>query len=480
VSAPVAYIRRSVARRSDPGDVSREFQTDKVRGLANGDGSTWQIIDGDWGRSAAGEKTDKRLAFLSLLAAVERGEVSTLYAYSCDRLARSVRWSAQLLDACEAAGTTIVTGEGHFAPGDDMARQMFHFQAMQNEGALRQMTTKAGDAATKRKARGDKMGRAPYGYRHEIIAGVSKLVPREGEDPQHVVDMFVAAGSYLNAARTLNEEGWPTRFEGKKWDPTTVRHVVMRKAPELVPVRSRRGAKTIATRLFSGLLQCPHWQRHPATPTLTSMPTQWGLRYYCRVAHMDPDHPRPYIVSESKVLDWAKREAAQLGKRLDYELAGQAPNAEAKVAQLEQRRLRVLEMFEDDDITRDEKKSRLAAIEAERPAFESGRRAIKSFRLRDVIEWDADPGEINARLRELWQRIELGPDMLPVRAVWTVGQSPDEVFEAQAAAEAELEAAVRRGDIPSSDAEAEAQKLGMTRREYYAHKGAANEVAKRG
>ena len=32
---PVAYIRRSVASKSDPGDISREFQTDAVRKLAD-------------------------------------------------------------------------------------------------------------------------------------------------------------------------------------------------------------------------------------------------------------------------------------------------------------------------------------------------------------------------------------------------------------------------------------------------------------
>src|SRR5829696_1966939 len=96
-AAPVAYIRRSVARTGDPGDVSRDFQTDKVRSLAAADGLGLRIIDGDWGRSASTDKTDKRLAFLELLAAVERGEVSTIYAYSTDRLARSVQWAARLL-----------------------------------------------------------------------------------------------------------------------------------------------------------------------------------------------------------------------------------------------------------------------------------------------------------------------------------------------------------------------------------------------
>ena len=44
------------------------------------------------------------LAVSRVELAVERGEVSALYAYSTDRLARSVEWSARLLNACRRAG----------------------------------------------------------------------------------------------------------------------------------------------------------------------------------------------------------------------------------------------------------------------------------------------------------------------------------------------------------------------------------------
>src|SRR5690242_17092768 len=148
----VAYIRRSFSRRNDPGDVSREFQIDEVRKLAGG--TDVSIIDGDWGISAAREHQHRRLAFLGMLEAIERGEVSTVYAFSSDRLARSVQWAVRLLDACEDHGVTIVTGEGRYAPGDESARQMFTFQAMQNESALRGMKRKAQASYAVRRERG--------------------------------------------------------------------------------------------------------------------------------------------------------------------------------------------------------------------------------------------------------------------------------------------------------------------------------------
>src|SRR3954463_954164 len=125
-AVPVAYIRRSVARTGDPGDVSREFQTDKVRSLANGDGPSLRIIDGDWGKSGGRKGARHRAAFLAMLGDIEAGKVSTVYAYSIDRLARDVEASARLLNACERTGATIVTSEGRFAPGDVGARLTFH------------------------------------------------------------------------------------------------------------------------------------------------------------------------------------------------------------------------------------------------------------------------------------------------------------------------------------------------------------------
>ncbi|MEJ7747833.1 MAG: hypothetical protein WKF56_00930, partial [Candidatus Limnocylindrales bacterium] len=54
----LAYIRRSVVRRGDAGDLSRDFQITEVRRLADDDAI--EIIAGDWGRSARHDQTDKR------------------------------------------------------------------------------------------------------------------------------------------------------------------------------------------------------------------------------------------------------------------------------------------------------------------------------------------------------------------------------------------------------------------------------------
>src|SRR5664280_1140153 len=206
MSNPVAYIRRSVASRADPGDVSREFQTEAVRALANGDAARLVIIDRDWGRSAATDKTGRRLAFLALLDAIEAGDVSALYAYSTDRLARSVEWSARLLNACRRAGVPIVTREGRIEPGDAGAALLFNVLAAVNENALSGMEAKARASIGRRQARNVEAGRAPN-------AGMGRKAYGP-ETTAAVLAAFDAAGSFLGATKALTAASVPSYLGG--------------------------------------------------------------------------------------------------------------------------------------------------------------------------------------------------------------------------------------------------------------------------
>lgn len=417
---PVAYIRRSVSRRNDPGDVSRQFQTDKVRELAGADAAELVVIDQDWGRSAAGDKTDKRLAFLELLASIERGEVSTLYAYSSDRLARSVRWAAQLLDLCETAGTTIVTGEGRFAPSDDMARQIFHFQAVQNEGTLRQMTAKARSGVAARSARGDALGRPPYGYTFgRDDTGRVILAPDPQQPLPPVLDAFTEAGSFNAAARLLNERGMPAP-RGDKWAGNVVNKIIRRERPGLVPrLRSEARVAPMGSHRFSRLLRCP-CGRILTPRTNRKIVTRYGTYgpytgYQCYAGRHDPSHVRPYMVSEPIVLEWAKAEAARF-RRPDDSLSTDVDN-DGQREQLEAKRTRYAELYGEGEIERakwhairDEVDRSIASLEA----------ATAAEHIPAVIPWDKPNDVTNAALRALWEYVQLGPDMRPVEAVWRV------------------------------------------------------------
>jgi len=396
---PVAYIRRSFSRRHDPGDVSREFQTAEVRRLAGEDAADLVVKAGDWGKSAAREHTARRLDFLEMIEMIERGEVSTLYAYSADRLARSVQWSARLLDACEDGGTTIVTGEGRYAPDDDSGRQMFHFLAMQNEGALRQMKRKTRASFDVRKARGDHLGPAPFGQK--VVAG--QLVDNPVESLDAVRNAYRRAGTLQGAARLLNTEFEPTR-SGKPWRATTLRGILDRL--EVLPRRAPRGRTPSRPYLFARLLQCP------CGATMTGRVNTKGRRgfaYECKQAATVPDHG-PYSISEARLLPIIRAEADRLRGLPDRILTG-GEDAEARRAELIEDRERVTDTYLDSRSgkSKEWRNARWDEIDAELDRLDF----IETIVEVPAADWDWPTDDLNRHLRLLWERVELGADLLP-------------------------------------------------------------------
>lgn len=414
---PTAYIRRSVARRADPGDISREYQVAEVRRLA-GDPAL-VIIDRDWGKSAATDKTDRRLAFLALLDSIEAGEVSALYAYSTDRLARSVEWSARLLNACRRASVPIVTREGRIEPGDASAALLFHVLASVNENALSGMEAKARATVERRRERNREAGRAD-----NAGMGCKPYGTMPGESTEAVIRAFGEAGSFNGAAKLLSERGVRSRLSGRPnprenggtygWSCRSVSRIVRRERPDLLPAHPRQGARTRSTRTFAGLLTC-----HCGT-TLTSMPRATSVGYYCRTAHANPTHPRPYVVSERRLLGWAQEEAARLrpvdehGEPFNAVAIGEENESER--AELGAKHERIVDMYADGTIGKPERDRRLAAVTTALESIDA-RSQVAAV---PVIDWDGEPAALNLVLRALWHRIELGPDLLPVRAEWAV------------------------------------------------------------
>jgi DNA invertase Pin-like site-specific DNA recombinase len=393
---PVAYIRRSFSRRHDPGDVSREFQTAGVRRLAGEDAPALVIKDGDWGISAGREHTHKRLDFLDLLDMIERGEVSTVYAYSADRLARSLQWATRLLDACEDAGTTIVTGEGHYPPGDEASRQMFEFTSMQNAAALRQMQRKAQSSIAVRRARNDHLGPAPYGQK--VVDG--RLVENAAERVEVLVDAYRRAGTLQGAARLLNDEKVPTRL-GKPWRATTLRGILDREG--VLPRRAPRGRTPARSYLLGRLLRCH------CGATMTGRKNTKGRRgfaYECKRAQ--PGHGT-YSVSEARLLPLVRAEADRL---VDFGTAQTGGHhAEARRADLLERRERVTETYLDprSGMTREKRDAEWDAIDAELDNIE----VVDTFADVPAIDWDQPTAIVNEILRAMWSRVELGPDLMP-------------------------------------------------------------------
>jgi hypothetical protein len=75
-------------------------------------------------------------------------------------------------------------------------------------------------------------------------------------------------------------------------------------------------------------------------------------------------------------------------------------------------------MYADGTIkTKSERNVRLAAIDDALDALDAARIVVT---VPDAVDWTQPPATINVVLRALWERVELGPDLMPVRFVWTV------------------------------------------------------------
>jgi DNA invertase Pin-like site-specific DNA recombinase len=390
---PVAYVRRSARSRHDPGDLSRQFQVEEVRRLAGPDADRLDIRAQDWGRSAATDKTDRRLAFLAIIEAVEQGEVSALYAYATDRLARSVEWAARLLNACRRAGVPIVTSEGRFDPDNAMTDQLFYFQAMQKEGYSRQASQKRRATVERQHAHGTRLGVAPYGA-------------QAGEDVSAIVAAFRKAGSCYGAARAMNAAGSRTR-RGALWTSKVVGDVLRREG-----VAHRRkprpGAKAQADWITYQLLTCP------CGKTMTSMDRR-SPRVTCYLARHVSDHPRPHGIALSKLLPVLQAEAARL--RVPVSAVELAADDEGQKEAVAAKRERVIDLYADGIIDKLERTRRLGKLDDELDDLDAAHAVVA---VPQAIDWTQPPATVNAVLRALWERVELGPDLMPVRFVWRV------------------------------------------------------------
>lgn len=430
---PAAYLRRSYADDESPGDISREAQRAAVRRLATADGHNGNLVEyDDWGVSADVAKAGKRIAYTRLLADMEAGNVSAVYAFDVDRLYRDPRDLIRLQDAAQRHRVKIVTTSGELAigDGDDPAAEAFAFIGSVFGGMeLKKIKKRARASRDARKTRGDDFGHAPYGYRMARDAdGRVVHVPDPSEPLEPVLEAFAEAGSFNGAAKLLNERDVPpprptwAKAPGKaRWAGNVVNRIIRRERPGMVP-RGRVAARVAVrgSQRFSRLLRCTCGRL--LTPRVTWTKTKYGtygpyVGYQCFAGRADASHPRPYMVNEPSIVEWAKAEAARFRAPRQIRLAER--NA-ARRQELAAQRERLGWAVTDGLLDRDAAKARAQQIDGELERLDDSERAI----VVKPIDWDrTPPGAVNDVLRTLWEYVELDEQMRPVRAAWRL---PDE------------------------------------------------------
>jgi DNA invertase Pin-like site-specific DNA recombinase len=402
-SRAVAYLRRSRVDETRTGTVSYEAQESAVRTMA----ARWGYADElpilvDWGRSGGSER--RRPGYLQLRALIDAGEVQDVFSYDLSRLTRSLEEWIKLATLCRERGVRVhLSKEGTFDFSTASGEMLANILASVAQAVRRWASERSTETIASLRARGQTIGRKPYGS-------------RPGEDLALVTGAYAEAGTFYGAARLLNERGAPT-LKGKDWSQSAVSWILRHQAPELVtahaatagPVRPGRFALSKLVFCHCGRLMTPYAYANGRNPAYTV--------YRCGRGRVDPTHSKPYAVTEPVLLAWAKAEAAHLAIPEATVVLSDERNAER--AELDARRVEILDMAEARHLTRAERDERLAKVydALERLDREAGAASLAAI---PAIDWTWPAERLNPILRALWERIELGPDLRPIRAEWLV------------------------------------------------------------
>ncbi|MEA2536026.1 MAG: site-specific recombinase [Chloroflexota bacterium] len=393
-AVPVAYIRKS--RVTTDRTVSWEVQEAAILEAAKRHGDTAPMILSDWNRSGRG--TNGRPGYHQLRELVAAGRVSAIYSYTLSRLSRSLADFTSLVELCVDHGVSIrfaaepsLNVETASATSTLLRNVMASFAQFDADIS----SERARDAVAVRRARGDKIGPGAYGE-------------RPGEDVDAVVAAYREAGSVLGAARLLNDRGVITRMGGR-WSTTPVRDVLLRAGA--MRLRSRSGLKAEAPFYAFQLLRC-HCGSTLTGSRYRNGPDPAYVTYKCTRGRALSGHGKGSI-TERSILPWLKAESARLVTPERVEIfADQA----AKRSALENRRARVLDMYDAGDINRDQYRDRMAVVDTAIDALADELTVVDI----PALDWSWDPKDVNRVLRAMWSHVVLDDQLLPVEAVWRV------------------------------------------------------------
>lgn len=393
MSEVAIYLRRSVVDEDRPGNVSYDEQLRRCRELARGHGCEEPDVLVDWGKSGGEGREGRRIAYQELRQRIEARSIRWVVSYDLSRLSRSTKETLALVDLARAHGAQVhVADLGILDPSDPVGK--FTMTALSGANTLlRDMASKrAREQVADRKARGLPIGLPPFGE-----------LP--GEDATAVLAAFDQAGSYHEAARVLNERGIPTR-RGGQWSGRTVWRIVQRLRPSDATRQAR--VRSRGRHALTGLPMCH------CGAAMRVISSKWSPQAVCPRGLVDRSHPRPIYVAEPKLLEWVREEVEHL--RLPDAIETEVAADEARLAKLARRRVQVLDMYEDELIDKAERDRRLGKIDEER-AHVAVRASVIGV---PAVDWTWPPETLNSVLRAIFERIQLGKDLLPVSAVWRV------------------------------------------------------------
>ena len=156
--AAVGYVRVSTEKQADVG-ISLEAQTEKIQAMAVVQGLELDEVIIDAGESA---KSLSRPGMERLLQLVDSGAAETVIVAKLDRLTRSVKDLAELLEHFNRRGASLVSVAESLDTGSASGRLVLNIMTAVSQWEREAIGERTRDALSHKKAKGERVGTIPW------------------------------------------------------------------------------------------------------------------------------------------------------------------------------------------------------------------------------------------------------------------------------------------------------------------------------
>lgn len=208
----IGYVRVSTEKQADFG-VSLEAQSEKVRAMAVVQDAELVEVIVDAGESA---KSLNRPGMERLLSLVDSRAVDTVIIAKLDRLTRSVKDLAELLERFTRRGVSLVSVADSLDTRSAAGRLVLNIMVSVSQWEREAIGERTRDAMHHKRANGERVGTVPFGY-HAAADGVHlEADPAEQGILCRIRELKAAGYTTRLIAGELNRQGFTTR-RGTEW-----------------------------------------------------------------------------------------------------------------------------------------------------------------------------------------------------------------------------------------------------------------------
>jgi site-specific DNA recombinase len=208
----IGYVRVSTEKQADFG-VSLEAQAEKVRAMAIVQGAELIDVIVDAGESA---KSLDRPGMTRLMALVDARQVDTVIIAKLDRLTRSVKDLAELLERFSRRGVSLVSVAESLDTGTAGGRLVLNIMTAVSQWEREAIGERTRDAMSHKRANGERVGTVPFGYQLAADGLHLEMNAAEQSILSRVKELRAAGSTTRKIAEELNRLGFTTR-RGTAW-----------------------------------------------------------------------------------------------------------------------------------------------------------------------------------------------------------------------------------------------------------------------